>query len=67
MVVHAGRLSSSKGDLQEYWRLQMEAFDFLQHAAADSGTGIAIEAIGKRPKERFVKPEDIHRLMNGNR
>ena len=67
VVVHAGRLSSGRGDLREYWRLLNDAFDFLELAAAGSGTKIAVEVMEKRSKERFIGPEDIHRLMNGNR
>jgi sugar phosphate isomerase/epimerase len=67
VVVHAGRLSSSKGDMDEYWRMLAEAFDFLQHAAEERGVEIAIEVMEKRPKERFVAPEDVRRMMDGNR
>jgi sugar phosphate isomerase/epimerase len=66
VVVHAGRLSSSKGDLHEYWRLLVDAFDHLQHAAVENGAEVAIEVMEKRPKERFVGPEDVHRLMVGD-
>ena len=64
VVVHAGRLSSSRGDMEEYWRLMKEALDYLDRAAAGSGTKVAIEAMEKRSKERFVTPADIHRLMS---
>ena len=67
VVVHAGRLSSSRGDTEEYWRLLTEAFDFLERAAARGGSKIAIEVMEKRSKEQFVGPADIHRLMNKKR
>ena len=64
VVVHAGRLSSSRGDVEEYWRLMEEAFDFLDQAAAGSGINVGIEVMEKRSKERFVGPEDVRRLMS---
>jgi sugar phosphate isomerase/epimerase len=67
VVVHAGRLSSSKGDMGEYWRMLSEAFDFLQRAAAECDAQIAIEVMEKRPKERFVAPEDVQRMMESKR
>jgi len=67
VVVHAGRLSSSKGDMEEYWRLLTEAFDNVQSMAAGSGTKVAIEVMENRPQERFVRPEDVHRMMKGKR
>jgi sugar phosphate isomerase/epimerase len=65
VVVHAGRLSSSRGDEEEYWRLLADAFDFLERIAAVTGIKVAVEAMENRSKELFVGPEDVHRLLNG--
>jgi sugar phosphate isomerase/epimerase len=67
VVVHAGRLSSNRGDMEEYWQLLDEACDLLEDAAAARGLTIGIEAMEKRSKERFVTPEDIQRLMSRER
>jgi sugar phosphate isomerase/epimerase len=64
VVVHAGRLSSTRGDTEEYWRLMEEAFEHLDRIAAESGTEVSVEAMEKRSKERFVTPSDIRRLMS---
>jgi len=64
VVVHAGRLSSSRGDLDEYRRLLEEAFAFLERTAGEAGVKVGIEAMEKRARERFVGPEDIHPLMS---
>jgi len=37
VVAHAGRLSSSRGDTGEYWKLLEEAFQILDEMAAGLG------------------------------
>jgi sugar phosphate isomerase/epimerase len=63
VVVHAGRLSSSRGDAVEYWKLLEEAFHSLDELAEEAGVTIGVEAMEKRPKEMFVSPSDIRRMM----
>ena len=63
VVIHAGKLSSSKGDMEEYWRLLEEAFDSVQRMAAARGIKVAVEVMENRPQERFVRPEDVQRMM----
>lgn len=64
VVVHAGRLSSSRGDTEEYWKLLEEAFQILDELAAGVGVKVGVEAMEKRSKELFVSPADIHRMMS---
>lgn len=63
IVVHAGRLSSSRGDEEEYWRLLADAFESIAQCAAVNGIKVAVEAMEKRSKERFVGPAEVHRLL----
>jgi len=64
VVVHAGRLSSSRGDTEEYWKLLEEAFQILDELAAGVGVRVGVEAMEKRSKELFVSPADIRRMMS---
>ena len=64
VVVHGGRLSSSRGDTEEYWKLLDEAFQILDELAARVGVRVGVEAMEKRSKEMFVSPTDIRRMMS---
>ena len=63
VVVHAGRLSSSRGNTTEYWMLLEEAFQSVDELAAAVGVKVGIEAMEKRAKEMFVSPSEIGRIM----
>jgi len=63
VVIHPGRISSSKGAKEEYTG---ELYKFLREidSIADSeGVVIGLEVMEKRPREILVTPEDVINLM----
>ncbi len=64
VVIHPGRISSSKGISADYTR---ELYIFLKEIdkIADSeGVVIGLEVMEKRPREILVNPEEVIDLMN---
>lgn len=64
VVIHPGRLSSSKGDKKEYWEMLLNSFAFIDRAAVREGVEVAIEAMEKRSREIYVMPEDVEYMLN---
>jgi len=64
VVLHPGRLSSSKGDKKEYWEMLLNSFVFIDRVAGREGVEVAIEAMEKRPREIYVMPEDLEYMLN---
>ena len=64
VVLHPGRLSSSKGDKKEYWEMLLDSFAFIDRVAGREGVEVTIEAMEKRPREIYVMPEDMEYMLN---
>ncbi len=62
-VVHPGRLSASRGSIEKCWELMNEALTQIQEWARTEGVSIGLETMEKRPKEVFVAPADVQRLL----
>jgi len=63
LVLHPGDLYTSHDSLDEYWRVQLEAFDNLVHYAQHLGVPVAVENMDFQSKKEPVKsPADIQRI-----
>ena len=62
-VVHPGRLSASRGSIEKCWELMYEALARIHERAHAEGVSIGLESMEKRPKEVFVTPADVQRLL----
>jgi sugar phosphate isomerase/epimerase len=63
LVLHPGRLSTTKGDPDEYWRLMEEAFMQLDRKAKQEGVKVGIEAMEKKSRELYLSPPEIERML----
>ncbi len=63
VVVHPGRLTSSKEDVDSCWPRLEEAFSLIDRWACRENVMVGIEAMEKRPKEIYMLPEHIERMM----
>lgn len=62
VVMHPGRLSSSRGSVEQAWPMFLENLAFLDERAAGLGLRLAVESMEKKAREFFVHPEDLERL-----
>ncbi len=63
IVVHPGHLSSSKEDVDSCWVRLEEAFSLIDQWACRENVVVGIEAMEKRPKEIYMLPEHIERML----
>jgi sugar phosphate isomerase/epimerase len=63
VVIHPGRLSSSKDNPQDYWERQVQAIKRLASEAESKDVRVAIENMDNSPYEFINKPEDLDRLI----
>jgi sugar phosphate isomerase/epimerase len=63
VVIHPGRLSSSKADIQEYWEMMYEFCFFLDDLATFHDVRVGLEGMEKKRHEVFVEPKAISRIM----
>lgn len=66
VVVHPGRISSSKGNISEFRKELVSFLHELDRAANSEGVLIALEIMEKRAREILVLPEDANELMNND-
>jgi sugar phosphate isomerase/epimerase len=64
LVMHPGRVSSTKGQIPLYRKRQYELLDALDQKAGEYGLQIALEVMEKRPKEILIYPEEVDDLMS---
>lgn len=62
-VVHPGRLSAGRGSVETCWQLMNEALAKINEYALFQGISVGLESMEKRPKEVFVTPADMQRLL----
>jgi len=63
VVVHPGKMSSSKGTCTETNSILVEALRELAERAREKGVILALENMEKRPKEIIVTPDDLKGLL----
>jgi len=63
VVVHPGRLSASRGCVETCRELMNAALAKINEWALAAGTAVGLESMEKRPKEVFVTPADMQRLL----
>lgn len=63
VVVHPGRVSSSRDNAADYWWLLCSVVSQLDMLAAKYDLVVGSELMEQRSKEIFVTPEDAGRLM----
>ena len=63
VVVHPGRLSASRGSVDTCWQLMTAALAKINEWAAADGVSVGLESMEKRPKEVFITPQDMQRLL----
>ncbi len=65
LVLHPGALYSGHDSLDEYWRVQLEAFENLVRYARDLQVRVAVENMDFQSKKEPVKsPADIQRIRD---
>jgi len=64
VVLHPGRLSSSRDSMDECWERLEEAVALIDGWADREGIRIGLEAMEKRFKEVYVTPADVRRLLS---
>jgi len=64
VVLHPGRLSSSRGSIEECWKRLQEAVVLMDEWADREGVKVGLEAMENRPREVYVSPADVHRLLS---
>jgi len=62
-VVHPGRLSASRGSVETCRQLMDAALAKINAWAQDAGVAVGLESMEKRPKEVFVAPADMRKLL----
>jgi len=62
-VVHPGRLSASRGSVETCWQLMTAALAQINEWALVAGVSVGLESMEKRPKEVFITPADIQKLL----
>lgn len=63
VVVHPGRLSSSRDRAADFWGPLLDATRQIDQWAAQHGVPVGLELMERRPKQFFITPEDGARLM----
>jgi sugar phosphate isomerase/epimerase len=63
VVVHPGRLSASKGGIDECWGFMREALTVINEWAQQEGVRVGIEAMENKSKHVFVYPSDMMKLL----
>lgn len=63
VVVHPGRMSSSKGSREETYSILVEALDELKERAQAKGTVLALENMENRQREIITTPVDLRQLL----
>ncbi len=63
VVVHPGRRSTSRDDLDAYWPRILGSLEPIDRLAAEMGVTVALELMERRPKEVVMLPEDAARVM----
>lgn len=66
VVLHPGRLSSSRDNADECWEQLIEAVTLMDEWADREGVSVGLEAMEKRAKEVYVSPADVRRLLSMN-
>lgn len=64
VVIHPGRLSSSKEEPTRYWGALTEAVQAILEWAAESGPSVTLEAMESREREVFTDPSALRRLFD---
>jgi len=64
VVVHPGRLSSSKGDIEKGWTLLEETFARINTWAQQQQLVVGIEAMEKQAGQLYMLPEHINRMLS---
>ncbi len=64
VVLHPGRLSASKANLEEYWQVMEENFVLINEPARGEGIKAGIETMEKRAKEMYILPRDVRRMLD---
>jgi sugar phosphate isomerase/epimerase len=64
LVLHPGRLSASKGSVEDCWQWLTEAVAMMDEWASQEGVRIGLEAMEKRRKEIYVSPSDVRRMLS---
>ena len=67
VIVHPGRKTSSKDNLDHIWELQLDSFGQLTKTAEDFDVFLGIENMELRAKEIVIFPQDINKLISGLR
>jgi sugar phosphate isomerase/epimerase len=63
VIVHPGRLSTGRGSVETCWQLMNTALAQINEWALAEGIPVGLESMEKRPKEVFVTPADMMRLL----
>lgn len=64
VVLHPGRLSSSRGSVDECLDTLFNVFRMVDTWAVDENVFVGIEAMEKRAREVYIYPEDINNFMS---
>jgi sugar phosphate isomerase/epimerase len=64
VVVHPGRLSSSKGDVEKGWTVLQDTFALINTWAQRQNLLVGIEAMEKQPGQLYMLPEHVHQMVN---
>ncbi len=64
VVLHPGRLSASRGSVDDCWQWLTEAVALMDQWAGQEGVRVGLEAMEKRPKEIYVSPADVRRMLS---
>ncbi|WP_087972679.1 sugar phosphate isomerase/epimerase family protein [Oceanobacillus rekensis] len=64
IILHPGRMSSTKDKPEDMWPIQIEVFKEIATYGEQLGIKIGLENMEKRPKEFVMTNEAIHRLIN---
>ncbi len=64
VVLHAGRMSSSKDHPEDFWHYFEEAMAAIEEKAAEQRINVGIENMENRPLEFFLRPADLRRFFS---
>lgn len=64
IVVHPGRLSSSRDRVEDFWDRLFDAVERIEQWALEHDVRVGLELMERRPREFFMTPEDGERLMS---
>lgn len=67
IIVHPGRKTSSKDNLDHIWELQLDSFSQLVKAAEEYDVFLGIENMELRAKEMVILPQEINKLVSNLR